>query len=431
MPILTTGLITAQILSSLRRIYKDGQAAKEVREFRENDKRDALSEGQRRDSERFNRSCLAYLELERLIHEDTVKDIETSFRSTFEKGAHNTALANYPLTISPYLIKHSILSFDMGGDSPDIRPLLFCVLTNSNDDLFNQICFPYVDSFVNEHIAQFWNACTSHTVCYYENTWKRGVSFTDEHHMNLMTLLRKTPLLLVSPYLAPSGDSRKVVFKIRFMGDELFTIVPKTIPEFQMDKTATVFDSGVRELLDRIGAWLVSIIGFFADIYYWIEYQYAPIFPSIIADQSLFVEETELIEFFKQSYVDFLKRVCAPDDVPGGQEAEEPSVFDDMHFLSARYSPEKTMGLLASVTSLTQSGPSSEEAIWAAFSYLYWARSSGPSIKSYEDVDVRLLTPVDMSLVQDAISIARGCESQRLVDSMAQIIRRQIEAKPQ
>ena len=113
-------------------------------EFKASSQTDSL----KRDYEKFKRSCELQLQIEEDGHVERLNKIDQELIGSFSKIAHTESLkSHYPLKISPYIISKSVIPI-CGTQIGHSRQEVFCILTNSNDSVFNQKILPTLDEML-------------------------------------------------------------------------------------------------------------------------------------------------------------------------------------------------------------------------------------------------------------------------------------------
>lgn len=258
-----------------------------------------------REKERLLRSREELSCIELRSHQERMEDIESDFNASFSKMAHKHALANYPLSISPYIIRESIIA-----PSPTIvaRRSPFCVLTCSNDDTFNRYFFPILDRKICEWVSKYWNANSTHTLCYYDGAWNSKFQFQDEYITNLKAII-KVPTIVITPFLQTVSKGKRLSFKINTWGnddcDELvFEPTPDILLSSRTDASISIED--IESVINLILPGIIGMIGFYIDNYYWATYYEKPILPKLLSERKLILSDG-MISDYAQAYADILE----------------------------------------------------------------------------------------------------------------------------
>lgn len=422
----TFGIIAGQLVASAAGQWFSSHTANQIKDLREQARLDALKREHQRDDERFLKTLQAQLEIEELSHQENLIDIETSFKNAFIKLAHKEALANYPLFISPYLIRKSILSFTSNkveGNSK--QPQLFCILSNSNNPLFNQEVFSLLDSKVNSYLNMYWNAKTTHTVCYYEGVWNNSVSFDDGHPKNLRALMPNAPIVMVTPYLEPEGDKYRFYIKANYWGTEEIMIQPQGLDYLSI---APSLSSDKKEaIVEIVFPWIVCSIAFFADVFYWLAYKDFPILP-ILLNKGLFNDEN-LISFYAEGYSGLAYRCLISKDNNSEtgfiESSDDEMLLENIVALNTYNFPEQNISFLRSVCYLSKETPETEKLIIGTASSLYVERT-GIRIKELSEVEPQRLGVEDIMMITELASLSNKYHCLSLYNTLMSIIRKRI-----
>ena len=352
MPVATTGMLVTvafQVGSAVFSQIYGKRNNDEVKKLQRDAQKDAQKQEFDRDMEKYRRSCKYQIDLESDAHQERLKDIETEFEGAFKKMAHSSSLAHgYPLNISPYLIKKNILSFD-GASSLGIRPDLFCILSCGDEPLFNRDIFPYLDNLLNTYLSCYWNANTTHRICYYEGLWNRGVAYDTAYVSNLQAML-PAPILMVSPRLQKYNDGYAVTFDFNFWGcgpSKSINFEPDNLPRLRPANGKKYSKEEIEDILAKVAPSLVCMIGYFADIYYWANYYEQPVLPGLLASED-FIGNNKLLNDYREAYKEMLNLY-----VKGHSEQvlskEKDTVIEDVAGMNNFNFPERALRLIASI----------------------------------------------------------------------------------
>lgn len=424
----TIVILGLQFASFLATQKYNKRNADRIRELREQAQRDSLAREHELAEKKFQENCKRIREIELEAHKDNLRDIENGFQKTFLKNAHNEALQSYPLMISPYIIKNCILPFGIDFSVDSRPPIPFCILSTSNNRIFNEVFFPFLDDAVQDYVARYWNTLSAHCACYYKGAWNPQIPFDDIHPTNLKALMPEAPIILFTPYLVPEGARYRLFFKIKLWGREEALFEPKGIPTFDLGPTSSIKIEEVQTIVDSICPYLICLFGFYVDAYYWINCFMKPILPSLLND-GLFPEEVSLRQAITDAYIELLHNSFS---IPHSNEVDSncPIQISDIVSLNTYVSPDKAIGLLKATAELTKESRTSEIIIWETLSYIYNIRCGGTIINSYEDVDVHQLSEIDLVAIRKAIEVAQEHCLAEPLKGLTNIIRREIVSKP-
>ena len=261
--------------------YSNKKHTEAIKELQRESKRKNLDEEIKRSKERFERSCRLQLQMEQEAHIERLNEINNSFNDSFEKCAHQHALAtSYPLNISPYIIRNSVIP--MSCNRPEhTREGVFCILTNSNDAPFNRNIIPLLDQELSEMISEHWNQRSLHTTCYYTEVWKNGL-FSEDDIKNLKAILR-TPTITITPWVVRNEDCCRLEIKINLWNN--------------LQEASYSYDTGIafrhpaanlskeekHKLASDVLTHIICSMGFHTDMYYWTTSQQPPLLPYLIS----------------------------------------------------------------------------------------------------------------------------------------------------
>ena len=378
-----------------------------------------------RDYQKFQRACEYQYKIEEESHEERLKAIECDFLTSFGKMAHNANLSlHYPLNISPYIISRSVIPVN-GAQIGHFREEVFCVLTNSNDKVFNKEVVPYIDSTLCNLIASYWNEDSLHTICYFSNTWNERISFCDEDIDNLKSTI-VTPTIAVSPYFERNEDGQYVlVVKLNMwgVGSEISCQVPtdlqfSTIP---IKYSTKQIDDIIVKLVPRmIGALAPAI-----DVYYWETYHLLPLLPSLISKGKIFLDDTTRISL-KESYVALYNTFVLGRVDNEIRNNTETSLVSDVALINQCNNPSNNIKFLEDLLILIDSSLETETLIRNSFVHLYESRT-GEKFISFTSVKAYLLQKNDMDLIRILILLAKQNQNHCLVKELVSVVKNKIQ----
>ena len=109
----TAGIIVTLIVQAAAatwNYYSNKEHTEEIKKLQRESKKKNLEEEIKRSKERFELSCRLQLKMEQEAHIERLNEINKSFIDSFEKCTHQHTLAtSYPLNISPYIIRNSVI----------------------------------------------------------------------------------------------------------------------------------------------------------------------------------------------------------------------------------------------------------------------------------------------------------------------------------
>lgn len=426
----TIWLIAGQIAAATAGQMYSTYTSRKIKQIREQAKLDAIKKEQGRDDERFLNTLRAQLEIETLSHQENIADIENSFKNAFIKLAHKEALSNYPLWISPYLIRKNILSFnycEIAGQKK--QPQLFCVLSNSNNSLFNQEVFPLVDSMVSSYLNMYWNAKTTHTVCYYEGIWNNSVTFDDGHSKNLQALIPFAPIVMITPYLEPDKDGFKFLIKVNYWGNDEVFIEPTGLESLKLSSSLS-FEAKT-SIAEIILPWLVCSIAYFADVFYWMTNKDYPILP-LLLNKGVF-QNKNLLSFYSEGYLGLANKCLVVRDSTreSDNKTEEDIVTDnplnDIVALNTYHFPEQNIAFLRSALTIVNDIEKCESLIYD-FSISLLNAKTGAAEHDLSSVNINRLNMDDMRAVTQIINIATDSKAFLVRAGLVDLLKRKIES---
>lgn len=240
------------------------------------------------------------MELETNVHNDRIKEIESSYDVWLENLAHSFTINNWPLNVLPFIMKGESFGSLITGTSKSIS--MHCVLTPSNCDWFNEYFYDDLDMRVEAAMNNNWNAQSAHPIVYYGGGWNKRVKKTPTdpaiaESINLVDVallenqLKQYPTLVITPYFDPFLHFR---VKLWGMGESSNNTFRIDIPHGDIEPSARVFshdyckdnklddtDDLYNTTMEEFVPYLEKLIGFIADKYFWSMYGVCPALPEI------------------------------------------------------------------------------------------------------------------------------------------------------
>ncbi|MCX7922076.1 MAG: hypothetical protein N3B21_08715 [Clostridia bacterium] len=241
--------------------------------------------------EMFEKSVWLQKEITRLGHEYRLLEQEQNFDSLTKQAEWQYFLQQcWPLIVPPFVVRREALVKGTSQFSEDwlegndTRVALRVLVTKSTSDIYRK----YVEDIVNEGLYQFINKNYSQQsgqpVIFYGGGWKSTHEGGGAANENLYYALKGLPTLIISPKVV----HETLYFNVAFWGfgndsiyqDKLFSIpFKKAIVDNRLDEGYYL------NFAEELQAYFNYIVGWIADMYYFIEYNSAPILPRIIGDQ--------------------------------------------------------------------------------------------------------------------------------------------------
>lgn len=426
MSILGGTLITMaiQIGSSLYNQRKNRENLLELKRRQQEFKTQAQRNSLARDYEKFKSSCDYQRQIEEENHIERLKAIDQEFFNSFVKMAHDESLRkHYPLKISPFIIRKSVIPI-CGTQISHSRKELFCFLTNSNDQSFNRLVLPILDDMLCLALSSMWNQQSLHTVCYYSDVWNKDFLFCDENIDNLKSVII-TPTIALTPFFERNRGHNTLVFKINIWGveSEITSEVrtPVVFEKIPNDYSKTDINNIIFTALPLLLCSLAQII----DVYYWANYYQPPLFPYLIERGQIRVDDqikTSICADYANLY-QALALGCYEGDNPAWLNNN--AIIIDVTEINQCNFPNRSIGFLRSALQLSKAGTESSELIQRTTLSLYKART-GNEVGSLSEVDASCLDSADMDIISELAVIAKTSGNDIVFHELRDIISRKI-----
>ena len=422
---LTAGVLATiiiQVGAGIWNYHSNKKHTEKIKELQRQSKKKNQEEEIKRAKERFELSCELQYKMEQEAHIERLDDIEQGFITSFEKYAHEQALSSYPLSISPYIIRNSVIPLS-GLQQERAREEIFCILTNSNDMPFNRDIIPLLDQKMSEMISEYWNQRSLHTTCYYTETWKRNVLFCEDEITNLKSILR-TPTITISPYVVKNDECNRLEIKVNLWDcTQELTYSYDTGITFRHPVTNLSREEKHKLASDAM-AHIICSMGLHTDIYYWTTAHQPPLLPYLISEGNINCDN-DTRETYTQAYTDTFKslalglntREIAPDDV----------IKDHTEITLCNF-PERSVDFLRALTTLTDDEYISSILLSDTLLSIFRSRTD-INVSSTTEIDTRYLAIDDINIISELIRIAQKCRRHDIVADFTDVIRKRILQK--
>lgn len=417
--------ITFQVVVSLFNQWKNYEQTAKIKEEQRKAKLEEVKNNQRRDMERFKRSCQLQEELEEKLHLSKIEKYKQDFLNSLIKMAHKENLDNhYHLNVSPYVIQRSLIPLTT-EDLSNTRQELFCILTGSNNEIFNRQVLPYIDEEICDKISKFWNESSNHTICYYQNLWDLEANlFSSEDVENIKSLIN-TPTVSVSPLFHKDNDGFHLALKVGAWGmgnDESFSCELTTAVRFE-ELPLKYSHKEVTEIVNQITPEAICAIGQLADVFYWVNYHLSPLLPTLISKEKIAVPRV-LANRYATVYSDFYKSIVIGND---DRTRSRNALLADIADINLYNYPERSLACLKSILALTGKSEATSELIEGSVVSFYRARTD-ENPGSLGQMDASLLQSQDITYIQTLLEYAKAMNNKPLIKELSEIIKRYVSS---
>lgn len=422
-------IMAVQIGTSIINMKYNQKTTAKLKQLQQDFKRESKQRALHRDWEKFRRLCDFQAQLETESHEERLKRIDEDFIDSLDRWAHADAVqSHYPLKISPYIIKKSVIPTGI-TEIGNTRNEIFCILTGSNDNVFNQDVLPELDQKMCNIISTYWNQQSTHTMCYYENVWNENVTYCNEHIENLKSII-KTPTISITPYFEKRESNNgqpyyELVILVNMWGVGNDNSVLSRIEsgyKIEGDNLPIKYSLEQKKgMLNSIFQYAICSLAYNIDVYYWTNYYQPPIFPSLVSREIIKLEEKEipkLCDAYIQLYESLALGVLSENN-------QSMALVKDVADINLFSYPERSLNFLSSVSDLSKYGVDVDRLITKSILSIYEARTD-ERVVNLRNVDVRDLDNEDMKLVSNMIKIAQNVNETDAEIHLIDIISRKI-----
>lgn len=235
-------------------------------------------------------------EIEAELHAQRLEDIRSNYDDIIDQIAKDKVLKNWPITLLPFVMKGERLGNFIGSS---IQPIVMhCILTPSNNKWFNDNIYRDLDYQIQAYINNDWHSHSTHPVFYHGGGWKTNKEIDLNQIDQLKACLKAVPTMVITPYF--DVDTALLYFRISMWGmgrdcntklypqtddfeNRVFSynyvygeLPPENADEIEFKKTT----------IEEFVPYIICLIGFVADKYYWSLYNLLPVLPAYFKERS-------------------------------------------------------------------------------------------------------------------------------------------------
>lgn len=218
------------------------------------------------------------------MHEQRVENIAKDFDNIIQTVFASAALGQWPLRVLPMVMKNQSLgSYRLQHDE---NIALHVIFTPSNCPKFNASVFPQIEQGVEFFLNRYWHTLSAHPILFYSGAWKSNEAPTGNEIAQLKSQLPNLPVLMITPFFRPD---QKLVFNIHLwgIGEAQDIVIQPSEQEFSYYNLyapdITYGEKLATTTIEEFVPYIQSVIGYFADIYFWSVHRRPPILPCLYA----------------------------------------------------------------------------------------------------------------------------------------------------
>lgn len=403
----------------------NSENAKAIKDIQHAYKKDIQNMTLRRDREKFERARELQMQMEIESQQERIRSLNQDFLNSFKIMAHDATLtSHYPLKVSPYVISKTVLPIS-DAKLNNTRQEVLCILTTSNNSVFNKEVLPYLDEMLSQAIARYWNGNSLNNICYYQGMWDRKKDYCEEDIDNVKAVIN-SPTLTLTPFFVMGIDGlHHLYLKVRLWGMECDCC--------ELADTGIVYQSlpvsynmvNIQMLLANIFPLAICIVGQFVDVFYWTIGNQIPVLPHLVASGAFSISQklkAELAEAYAELYMTLSLGYGTNSKMLPVQDSE---TLQRNTMASLLNFPERSVGFLMSCLELTKKSDLSNRIIESTAQALYYTRTEEGRL-AIPLIDVRRLDYDDMALVTTLIDIANKSGNTQVAKELATLISRKI-----
>lgn len=421
------------------------QAAK-LKEAQRAAKKEEILNNQRRDMDKFKRSCQFQHDMEMENHVEKIQTIADNFLKSIELMFQKENLdSHYMLNVSPYVLQRSLIPLsvkdiflpdvqfeqlygkDLSKESLyNVREKLLCILSGSNNSAFNRDVLPYLDDAISEILSNHWNERSNHTIVYYEDMWncEKG-TYSHEKLENLRSSIPNATLVC-TPFFKPNKDGQTLVLRVNMWVGKNSGIAEAEIPtHLHFDTIPGSYSlKDINAIVSTFTLEAICAIGQMADLFYWVTEHKAPRLPYLLGKGLLAVPDsikTRVVSDYAQWYRSFAIDVCSS----SLQNNPEHQLISDLIEINQYNHPERSVAFLESLMTLSKSSSTSPQLVRESVLSIYRAKTDKDEQK-LNQINASLIKKEDVYLILRLIELAKSCKDESLAKEITGIIKRRI-----
>lgn len=442
-----TGIaLGVKLVESIYTNWKNREQAAELKKAQRAAKREEILNNQRRDLDKFQRSCKFQEEMEQKNHIEKIQSIADNFLKSIELMFQKDNLdSHYILNVSPYVLQRSLIPLSVkdiflpdaqfkelyGKDISKeslytVREKLLCILSGSNNSVFNRDVLPYLDDAICEVLSKHWNERSNHTIVYYEDMWNcdKG-SYSHEKLENLRSSIPNATLV-VTPFFKPYEVGQRLVLKLNMWISKQGEISEAEIPTKLFFETipGTYSLKEIKDIVSTFTTEAICAIGQMTDLFYWATEHKPPMLPYLLGKGVIEAEQSiknRIISDYSQWYRSLAIRKSISEST-GNQDS---LLISDIIEINQYNHPERSVSFLDSLIKLSKSSQISSSLVKESVSAFYLAKTD---LEEYNlnNINAAYIQKEDAAILLKLIELADECNDKKLAREITGIVKRKI-----
>lgn len=219
-------------------------------------------------------------EIEKELHSDRLKNIETDFDDLITKVFASQAIQSWPLRVLPMVMKNESLGTKIFHAQDSIA--LHCIFTPSNSATFNRAVFAGIDQGLEKFCNNNLNDMSAHPVIYYSGAWRSNTAPTGPEISLLKSKLPNIPTLVITPFFPPDKDMVIQVY-LWGVGTEQYLEITLKDLSYSYNRNTEFDEDLINTTIEEFVPFIACTIGYLSDSYFWSFYGRSPILPSLLS----------------------------------------------------------------------------------------------------------------------------------------------------
>lgn len=310
------GTLAVQIGSACFNSQRSTKQSKELARKQQEYEERVLREGIENAREEFAELCALQRQIEIGMQHDRLQMLRDNHLSSLRLEAYRQSLKDWPLLVPPSVIKNECLPLLEFEERQQVTTIpVNCIMTPSMDSKFNLKIFLALEEKLAQFFSKYWRSNDVKAIRFYQQAWRNQMTDVGSKMRDLKTHLKDIPTIVLSPLI----EDDRLKFRFYWWGmsdkpEDEHIIDPNNIydPELSISLKPNMeyTDDDVKIIIEEATAKVAAFVSYFADLYYWNFYRFAPTLPNLVSNDvfamnafivnCLSIYEKNLVQYVEQ-----------------------------------------------------------------------------------------------------------------------------------
>ncbi len=285
------GTLAAQVGTACFNSHRSTKHSRELAKKQQEYEERVMHEGIENAREEYAELCALQRQIEIDMQQDRLQMLRDNHLSTLWLEAYSHSMQDWPLLVPPFVIKNECLPLLELDERQQVTTIpVNCIMTTSIDSKFNLKIFPTLEENLAIFFSKYWKSNGVKSIRFYQQAWRNNMTDVGSKMRDIKAHLKDVPTIILSPLI----EDDKLKFRFYWWGmsdkpEDEHIIDPNNIydPELSISvKPGMEYtEDDVKLIVEETTAKVAAFVSYFADLYYWNFYHFAPTLP-IIAQES-------------------------------------------------------------------------------------------------------------------------------------------------